>query len=199
MLIKLELKRQLIHILLGLFLVFFLKINLINATTILFIFIVGLTLSFFSRRFHIPLVYDFLKIFERKADLEKFPGKGAVSYVFGAYIAVLIFPKDIAMASIMILALGDSVSRLVGPYGYLKHPFTNVKFFEGAIAGAIAGFLGALYFVPWLQALIASIVAMLIEGIDLKIKGFKIDDNLLIPIVAGIVMISIMALGQNFY
>ena len=88
----------------------------------------------------------------------------------------------------MILAFGDSVSRLVGPYGYLKHPFHNEKFFEGVIAGALAGFIGALFFVSWLPALIASSVSMLIEGIDLEIKKFKIDDNLMIPIVAGAVI-----------
>jgi len=85
----------------------------------------------------------------------------------------------------MILALGDSVSRLVGPYGYLKHPFHNEKFLEGVITGAAAGFIGALFFISWLPALIASTISMLIEGIDLEIKNFKIDDNLLIPVVAG--------------
>ena len=99
---------------------------------------------------------------------------------------VLFFPKDIAMASIIILAFGDSVSRIVGPYGYLKHPFHDAKFLEGVIAGAAAAFLGALLFISWLPALAASIISMLIEGIDLKVKVFKIDDNLLIPIVAAI-------------
>ena len=93
--------------------------------------------------------------------------------------------KNIAMAAIMILALGDSVSRLVGPYGYLKHPFHSEKFLEGMIAGAAAGFLGALIFVSWLEALLASIIAMLIESIDLELNNFKIDDNLMIPVVAG--------------
>ena len=59
------------------------------------------------------------------------------------------------------------------------------------MAGAIAGFFGALLFVPWLYALIASLISMLIEGIDFEIKGFKVDDNLLIPIVAAIIMSSI--------
>jgi len=194
MLTKLEIKRQLIHILFGITLALLLYFNLINATIIFIIFISGLVLSLSSRKIQIPIIYNLLKIFDRKKDLENFPGKGAVFYLLGTFIVVLIFPKDIAMASIMILALGDSVSRLVGPYGYLKHPFHNQKFFEGVIAGAIAGFLGALFFVPWLLALTASLVSMLIEGIDLKIKGFKIDDNLLIPIVAAVVMQSINAL-----
>jgi len=136
----------------------------------------------------IPILHKLLKTFDRKQDLEHFPGKGAVFYFFGAFIVVLVFPKNIALASIMILALGDSVSRIIGPYGYLKHPFHNEKFFEGVIAGAITGFLGAIFFVSWPLALIASSASMLIEGLDLRIKNFKIDDNLLIPIVAAVVM-----------
>ena len=188
MLTKLEIKRQIMHIIFGIAIVFLLNYNLINATYLFILFIFGLILSFLSTKIKIPVIYQFLKTFDREKDIEKFPGKGAIFYVLGAFIVVLIFPKEIALASIMILAFGDSVSRLVGPYGYLKHPFHNEKFFEGVIAGALAGFIGALFFVSWLLALIASSVSMLIEGIDLEIKKFKIDDNLMIPIVAGAVI-----------
>jgi len=185
---KLEIKRQLVHILLGITLVILLNFNLINSTVIFVIFIIGLALSLSSRKLHIPIIYGFLKIFDRKEDLESFPGKGAIFYFLGAFLVVFIFPKNIALASIMILALGDSVSRLVGPYGYLKHPFHNEKFFEGVIVGSIFGFLGALIFVSWILALAGSLISMLLEGIDLRIKGFKIDDNLLIPLIASVVM-----------
>ena len=198
MLTKLEIKRQFAHIILGISIVILLNFNLINAAILLIIFIIGFIISFSSKKFHIPIIHDFLKIFDRKQDLEDFPGKGAVFYILGAFIVVLVFPKDIASASIMILALGDSISRLIGPYGYLKHPFHNTKFFEGAIAGAIAGFFGALFFVSWLQALIASSASMLLEGLDLRIKNFKIDDNLLIPIVAAVIMHSVSVFASVF-
>ena len=194
MLTNLEIKRQLIHAILGMILVLLLYFNIVNAIIIFITFIISLVLSLSSRKFHIPIIYNLLETFERKKDLEKFPGKGAVFYLLGAFIVVFIFPKDIALASIMILALGDSVSRLVGPYGHLKHPFSNAKFFEGVIAGTITSFLGALIFVSWALALAGSLVSMLIEGIDLKIRGFKIDDNLMIPIVAAVIMQSINAL-----
>jgi len=188
MLTKLEVKRQFVHILFGILIVFLINYDIINAPILFMLFIIGLILSALSKKFQIPIIYWFLKLLDRKKDLEKFPGKGMIFYVLGAFIVVLIFPKDIAIASIIILALGDSISRIVGPYGYLKHPFTNTKFFEGIVAGAFVGFLGALFFVPWLIALIGSSISMLIEGINLKIKGFKIDDNLLIPIVAAVIM-----------
>jgi dolichol kinase len=175
MLTNLEIKRQSIHILLGIMIVLLLNFDLINATLL-------------STKFKVPIIHQFLGTFDRKKDLEDFPGKGAVFYILGAFVVVLLFPKNIALASLMILALGDSFSRLVGPYGYLKHPFHSEKFFEGVIAGTIAGFLGALFFVSWLPALLASSFSMLIEGFDLRIKNFKIDDNLLIPVVAAVVM-----------
>tara|TARA_Y100000294_G_scaffold134783_1_gene127448 strand:- start:285 stop:884 length:600 start_codon:yes stop_codon:yes gene_type:complete len=198
MLTKLEIKRQAFHLFLGFFIVLLLYFDLINYIFLLILFIVGLALSLSSKKFNIPVIYKFLKTFDREKDLEELPGKGAIFYILGAFLVVLIFPKDIALASIMILALGDSVSRLVGPYGYLKHPFHNTKFFEGVIAGTIAGFLGALFFVSWPLALIASSASMLIEGFDLKIKNFKIDDNLLIPLVAGVVMQSIQSFSLIF-
>jgi len=194
MLAGFEVKRQLFHIFIGIIIVLLLNFNLINATFLFIIFIIGLVLSLSSRKLHIPVIHKLLQVFDRKEDLEKFPGKGAIFYFLGAFLVVFIFPKDIAMASIMILALGDSISRLVGPYGYLKHPFHSEKFFEGTIAGAIAGFFGALIFVPWMLALAGSVVSMLIEGIDLRIKGFKIDDNLSIPLVSAVVMGSIKIL-----
>lgn len=194
MLSKLEVKRQIMHIFLGIAIAILLNFNLINAAILFIIFVAGLILSLSSRKFHIPVICIFLKAFDRKKDLESLPGKGAIFYVLGAFLVVLIFPKEIAMASIMILALGDSVSRLVGPYGYLKHPFHNEKFFEGVIAGAIAAFFGALIFVPWILAFSGSLVSMLLEGLELRIKGFKIDDNLLIPVIAAVVMESVIAM-----
>jgi|TARA_Y100000310_G_scaffold344824_2_gene459796 dolichol kinase len=188
MLTKLEIKRQVFHIFFGIFLVLLLHFDFVDYLFLLIFFIIGLILSLSSKNIKIPLIHNFLKTFDREKDLETFPGKGAIFYVLGAFIVVLFFPKDIALASIMILALGDSISRLIGPYGYLQHPFHNKKFLEGAVAGIIAGFLGALFFVSWIPALIASTISMFLEGLDLRIKKFKIDDNLLIPVVAAAVM-----------
>ena len=188
MITELEIKRQLMHIFSGILIVLLLYFDLINSLILFILVVVGFILSFLSKKIKIPVIYSFLKTFDREEDLKKFPGKGSIFYVLGAFLATLFFQKDIAMASIIILALGDSVSRIVGPYGYLKHPFHSEKFLEGIIAGAFTGFVGAMFFVSWQSAAIASTISMLIEGIDLRVKGFKIDDNLTIPLVAGFVM-----------
>jgi len=195
MLTKLEVKRQLVHILVGILIVTLLYFDILDALILFVLTVVGFVLSFLSKKFKIPVISKLLKTFDREKDLKEFPGKGLVFYVFGAFLAVLFFSKEIAMASILILAFGDSVSRLVGPYGYLKHPFHSEKFLEGVIAGTFAATLGAMFFVPFLQAFLASVVAMLLEGVDLEIKNFKVDDNLMIPVVAGGVVWLVRVLG----
>ncbi len=195
MLTKLEVKRQLVHILVGIVIVTLLYFDILNAMILFVLAFFGFVLSFLCKKHKVPVISKLLKMLDREKDLKSFPGKGLVFYVFGAFFAVLIFSKEIAMASILILAFGDSVSRLVGPYGYLKHPFHSEKFLEGVIAGAFAATLGAMFFVPFLQAFSASVAAMLLEGVDFEIKNFKVDDNLMIPVVAGGVVWLVRVLG----
>ena len=186
---KFELNRQIIHIFLGLAIVTLLKYGFIDEKIILFGILAGIILSILSRKIRIPVIHQLLRKFERKKELKKFPGKGTIFYFVGAYIALLLFPRDIALASIMVLALGDSISHIYGlHYGRIKHPLSNTKFLEGTIAGFVAGFFGALIFIPLTEALIASLAAMIVEAVEIKIGTEQIDDNLIIPLVAGAVV-----------
>jgi dolichol kinase len=72
--------------------------------------------------------------------------------------------------------------------GRKKHPLNNSKLLEGSIAGTVAGFLTAWIFVAWWQALIAAVVAMTIEALEIKIYEWDLDDNLTIPVVAAAVI-----------
>ncbi len=150
MITKLELKRQVFHIFLGIGIVTLIYFDVIGYLFLMGLFLIGIIISFASKRYKIPGIYKLLIKFDRKKDIKTLPGRGALFYILGCAISVLLFEKNIALASIMILAFGDSVSRLVGPYGYLKHPFHSEKFLEGLIAGAIAAFLAALMFVTWI-------------------------------------------------
>ncbi|MBS3102698.1 hypothetical protein J4458_04610 [Candidatus Woesearchaeota archaeon] len=184
---NLEFKRQSFHFLFGIFIVILLMYGLIDKWILLYSAIIGIIISFLSTRIKIPVISWFLQNFERSEDMEKFPGKGAISYLIGAFLAALFFPMDIAMPSILILAFGDSVSRLFGiHYGKRKHLLNGDKFIEGSVAGFIAAFIGALIFLPWHEALFASLVAMVVESIELKLGRTQIDDNVVIPLVAGI-------------
>ena len=108
--------------------------------------------------------------------------------VLGALLAVILFEKNVAMAAIAVMALGDSVTNIFGRYfGEVKLPYNPKKTVDGALLGVGAGTLAAFFFVPFHVALIGSFCAMFVETLDLKI-GIEIDDNVLVPLVAGCVM-----------
>ena len=181
-----ELNRQLFHIFLGIAFVVLLVYGFINKEMVLVAIIVGTILSYLSKKIRIPVIHNLLEMFERRDEIQNFPGKGIIFYFIGVFIALLLFPKDIAMASIMVLALGDSISHLFGlHFGKTKHPLSKTKFLEGTIAGFVAGFIGALVFLPWHEAFFASLIAMIVESIEIKIGAEQVDDNLIVPFVAG--------------
>ena len=186
---KFELNRQVFHIFLGITIVLLLMFGFLNKNIILILIVIGVILSYLSKKTRIPIIYDLLEKFERKEDIERFPGKGIIFYFIGSYITLIFFPKEVAMASIMVLALGDSISHLYGMhYGKITHPLSNTKFLEGTIAGFVAGFIGALVFIRWREAFFASLAAMIIEAIEIKIGAQQVDDNLIMPFVAGSVV-----------
>ncbi len=59
---------------------------------------------------------------------------------------------------------------------------------EGILIGTLIAAFGASLFVPILKAALGSFVAIGIESLDLKFNGRNIDDNLFIPLIAGIVI-----------
>ncbi len=195
-----EISRQMLHLALGLVIVLLLMNGFIGHDILIFGFVVryadilliivlGIFLSYLSKRARIPVIHELLEKFERKKEIETFPGKGTIFYFIGIYISLFLFSKDIAMASIMVLAFGDSVSHVYGlHYGKIKHLLSGTKFLEGTIAGFIAGFIGAWMFLPWHEAFFASLIAMIIEAVEIKIGAEQVDDNLIIPVVAGAVV-----------
>lgn len=183
---ELEFRRKAFHTIFGVLLVILLMFGIIGKIELVFLIIAVIMLSMLSKRYRLPIIYPMLTMFEREKNLKGFVAKGLLFYLIGALLVFMLFKLEIALASIMILAFGDSVSHIFGvKFGRTKHPFTDKKFLEGTVAGIIAGFFGALFFVQWHEALIASLLAMIAEGIEIKIGAEEIDDNLIIPIVAG--------------
>ncbi|MEK6949035.1 MAG: phosphatase PAP2 family protein [Nanoarchaeota archaeon] len=187
MLEEFEFRRKAFHAFLGITLVLLIKFGIIGWMELIFLAISVIIFSMLSKKYRIPLIYQILKILEREKHLKGFVAKGLLFYLIGAFLVVFLFPKEIALASIMVLAFGDSISHLFGvKFGRINHPFNDKKFLEGMIAGTIAGFFAALFFVRWHEALIASLLAMFAEGLELKVGAEEVDDNLVIPLVAAI-------------
>ncbi len=185
---KQETIRQLMHILFGLLIVVLVYSSILNARILFYILLAGIALSFLSIKFSIPVVSWFLKNFDRpKAKLAtKLPGEGFIFFLAGSLLALKLFSQDIALASILILSFGDGISHLVGEgIGKNKIAFNKSKNIEGLIFGVIAGTLAALFFVSFPEALIASLAAMLVEAVEIKVRDSHVDDNLFVPLVAG--------------
>ncbi|MFH0751978.1 MAG: hypothetical protein V1914_00070 [archaeon] len=182
---KLELRRQVFHALLGVVIVLGVLYDIWTVKRLLLIFIVGVIVSSLSVKYKVPVVSWFLKLFDREK--EKIPGKGAMFFVLGSLIVLALFPQGIALAAILVMAFGDSAATLVGIHlGKIKS--VSLKTLEGFFAGTCAGFIGALFFVDYVSAFVGSVAAMCFEVLDLRFGGRIIDDNLMVPLVAGLVM-----------
>ena len=178
----LELGRKSLHIITGIVIMILASsFSWINYF-LFYLLIAGIVLSLLSLRFKIPLIYTMLKNFERERFLKTFPGKGALFFVAGCLLVLKLFDLQIALASIAILTFVDSVPPLV--------KITNIKAKRtaGIIAGAICSFLAASIFVPVAVAIIGTIAGIIAEAILLKPNHYEVDDNLIVPLVSGTLM-----------
>lgn len=184
-----EVRRQVGHAFIGLSIIGLYAFDLLTAEWLLWILVAGGLLSLISQWINLPFIKTILDHFERPHVRRRFPGRGSFFMVLGCLLAMVLFEKSIALAAMAIMALGDSTTNVLGRFfGRIRLPYNPKKTLDGALMGVIAATLGAFYFVPFGVALGASITAMFIETLDLKI-GVELDDNILVPLVAGGVML----------
>lgn len=159
----------------------------ISIGTFAFLLSAGLLISYgYKKGVRLPIISQIVDSTEREGVIERFPGKGALSFFFGSLLALLIFGSrlDVACAAIMILGLGDSFSTLSGKrFGRHKIFYNKEKSVEGSIGGLIPAFFGAMVFVSPGAALLGAIIGMGAESLPLKI-----EDNITIPLSSGLVM-----------
>lgn len=186
-----ELRRQIFHILFGLVVVYLIYFGIFTERIMFLIIIVGFLLSLISKYIRLPLVGWFLDNFERQENMKLFPGSGMLFFMIGALLSLKLFGENIALASIMILTVGDSVSHIIGSeFGATKNPLSNSgrKLLEGTLAGILVGFVAALVFVRPLEALLASIGAMIAEVVELDLNKRPVNDNIVVPVAAGTII-----------
>jgi len=184
---KLELRRQIIHIIYGPAIILLYEYELLTIPILLGMIIGGTAMSLMIKRQRMNPVRWVLSHFERDHHMDNFPGRGILFFTIGVFLTLLIFPKQIAYAGIMVLSIGDAVSNLIGRhFGKIKTKLNPDKYIEGTFVGIIISIPIAYYFVPNLAAAIAaSCIAMFLEMPNIKIFKFEIDDNLLIPLGAS--------------
>ncbi len=191
-----ELRRKSVHFLGGLALILLLHYEIFTAPHLLILLLFTTTVFFIASRQRMPIIQWVVDTLEREYFRKRFPGKGAIFFLAGASLALFLFQKDIAVASLIILTIGDGISSLFGmEYGRVRHPFSNDKFIEGHIVGALSAFIVVMFFKVFLglnvtivPTALAAIVALFIEGIDFKLNKTLIDDNITVPLVSGLVI-----------
>ncbi|MHC1604700.1 MAG: diacylglycerol/polyprenol kinase family protein [Candidatus Methanofastidiosia archaeon] len=124
----------------------------------------------------IPTIGEIMRKEEKK-------GFGAQTYfALGCLITILFYSKYIAISAIAILVVGDSAAALVGK-SYGKHKIYRSKTLEGFLSCLIISFFICLILLPLSIAFVGSVVAAVTE-----LFSRKLNDNLSIPIVAGLAM-----------
>ena len=127
----------------------------------------------------------FGKLFNRMLRSHELGGKltGATYVIIGSFIAVTIFPKEIAVLALLFAAIGDTAAALYGrKFGRIR---IWGKTLEGSIVGLIACLIIASFF-PQIPNIVKFSGAF--ADIFHKLLPINIDDNLRIPIFSGIIM-----------
>lgn len=185
---KYEFRRKTLHLIFGIIFVFL--INVFNDYIVIILLsslVLSLLLSYYVKLKKPVLLMQILKWFDKPQDLIKFPAKGAIFYIFGVLLSVLLYDIKIASASIMILAVGDSMAHIIGRYyGKKKLIINKKKLLEGTLAGTFFGTIAASFFVPVPFAFFGAMSGMLIEAVEINFIHW--DDNFSIPLISGLVM-----------
>ena len=108
---------------------------------------------------------------------------GASWVMISAFFTILIFPKNIAILSLIFMSVGDTVAGLVGRrIGKLK---IGEKTLEGFVFGFLAcAIISYIYkLIPFSISIYGALVGMIFEVLPLPL-----DDNLKIPLSSALIM-----------
>ena len=185
---NLEIRRGIFHMLVGISIILIILV-LPSPNYFLFsILLVGVLLSFLSVHYKLPIIHRSLCLFERKCN-KNLPGKGVLFFFAGALLSIQLFDTQIAIAAIIILTFADPASHFIGRnFGKITSSLNRKKKVEGTIAGILLGTFFASFFVPLWLAFIGSLFGMIAELAGMRMAEQEIDDNIIIPLVAGTVM-----------
>ena len=143
-------------------------------------------------RFRLPALNNsrILKLFLKKEENKKI--SGIVLFIMSVYLTVLLFPRRIAIISLLFLIFGDMSAEIIGlKFGRIK--ILGEKTLEGSITCfitclIIGSFLINSLGISFRLIIIGSLAATFIELIPLKIARIKIDDNLSMALFTALIM-----------
>ena len=150
----------------------------------------GLTLLLFLSdlaRFSVPgLNRLFFRLFRPFASPREARGVASSTwYITGCFLAVAVFPREVAVASILVLALADSVASYVGRR-WGRRPFGTGSV-EGSLVFFVVAFLILAPSAGWGVATVVAGLTALVER-----TPWPLDDNLTVPLTTGLLLWSLL-------
>ncbi len=133
-------------------------------------------------------LFRFENWFERRVmELERpgeFPLRGAMFMLMAAFLAFEVFPLRAAAAGMLVLAIADSASTVVGTlFGSHKIKFNRKKSVEGSAAFFIGSAAVLAGFMHPVSAVVLSLVVALVEALP------GLDDNITVPVAISALMV----------
>ena len=189
---KFELARKIIHLFSVSIAIIYCNITRELALILLVPLFSGFLLVDLLKNFIPPLSCWYHKTFDpmlREHELEKryIQFNGATYITFSALFLVFFFPKIIAITCFSLVAISDTMAALVGKK-FGKHTIGE-KSLEGSTAFLISSLI-IVAIVPRLDLLagiITAVAATIVEALSFRINGFRVDDNLTIPLASALI------------
>jgi dolichol kinase len=112
---------------------------------------------------------------------------GVGYFLGGVLVCLLLFEREVTLASIAILSVGDPAAAVIGQrWGRIrigkKSLEGTISFFTGAVAA------GMVFQGFWPSLSMATLSTGALIGAVVELLPLNIDDNLLLPLAAGVAM-----------
>jgi dolichol kinase len=192
----LHLMRKTWHMVMGCLIAFIYLSGMQTSTAVTILgSVLGLALLVEAARLKLPAfnekVVRVWSPFMRENELKRM--SGMPYYIAASLLAIAIFPKPVAILSILYLACGDPIASLFGiVYGHKSIRLTSGKSLIGTAAGVITCAIVTFVF---LKAIAVSGPALFVLPIVGGLAGgmaellpIDIDDNFTIPVASGFVL-----------
>ena len=185
MLTRVEVTRKIVHLITLAVPIGYTKMSEETVLTIVIPLFLGFLSVDLLRHYHSGMASLFRKYFFGKVlrEEEKPTLMGSTYFLFSTLLVILLFPKSIAITSLLILSISDTAAALVGK------GIGKIRIFKKTLEGTGAFFITSLLIVwvyPGLDRLSGSLAAF--GATVVEILPIQLDDNLTIPLVAGAIM-----------
>jgi len=183
---NISIRRKIFHMVLGT--IFILSMLAYGDLRWFFLLVLGLgiLLSFVQEKRPLPVISWFLNRYDKEGD--EVPGQGPLTFFLGSLIVWFIFPEDVAVISMIVLAFGDPLAFLGGMMiGGPRLPWNGSKTFAGLITFMLVPILLISFLYNPIYGAVAVVAGGVAETLCLPEKVLT-DDNFLVPVSTAVIV-----------